>query len=332
MMRFLKASLFSLIFFAMSSAFVPSVDAQNNNRFIYVTVGNAVCLGTGTIDVQYFINPLAPSTEYRWLEVSGNSRVYGGGVNLDNAYGTGTQTIFRQYSIFTIPLPAGSAVTLDVTLSTRQRQTNTFIREDDRQTLTFICDTGQPTTDSDRDNIPDNRDNCRNSANFSQLDSDGDGIGDVCDNGQGNQDPDNDGVPINEDACPLLGDEGYGVQENGCPPHIVEPPDDRINWQMGDTGVVIYNHEEGVAVYCHDGNTWLAMHVTLETVAFAPTVQSQDIPVMEYNEYGCHVAFYILDSGEYQINIYSQDGKLYELIADSVFFTDATTRYYDPNE
>lgn len=52
--------------------------------------------------------------------------------------------------------------------------------------------------DSDNDGVPDDEDNCPNTANANQQDSDSDGIGDACEN----QDSDNDGVSDNEDNCP----------------------------------------------------------------------------------------------------------------------------------
>jgi hypothetical protein len=54
--------------------------------------------------------------------------------------------------------------------------------------------------------------------------------------------------------------------------------------------------------------------------------------VLSIDEAGCRSAFYILDNGEYQINIWSYEGKLYEIIADNLHFEDAVMRYFDPNE
>jgi hypothetical protein len=50
-------------------------------------------------------------------------------------------------------------------------------------------------TDSDRDGVPDSRDNCINKANANQRDSDADGYGDVCD-----ADANNDGI-VNSLTC-----------------------------------------------------------------------------------------------------------------------------------
>lgn len=120
----------------------------------------------------------------------------------------------------------------------------------------------------------------------------------------------------------------FTLFEFTCSPASVVPPDTRINWQYGDLNAVVYAHEsgDGVAVYCYvDGVTGLGMQVNQATVDNAGAT-SQDVPVLEHNENGCHVAFYILDSGEYQINIWTWDGKLYEIIADNINFTDATMR------
>ncbi len=64
-----------------------------------------------------------------------------------------------------------------------------------------------PAPDSDGDGIPDNTDNCPNTANPGQEDADGDGVGDVCDNcrttANANQaDADGDGVGDACDNCP----------------------------------------------------------------------------------------------------------------------------------
>jgi len=110
-------------------------------------------------------------------------------------------------------------------------------------------------------------------------------------------------------------------------PSLVLAPDNRINWHFGDLSAVIYDHEDGVVVYCWaDGASWLGTHITQELVANADTNQAQDIPIVEYNERGCQFAFYILDSGEYLINIWTSDNKLYEIIADNLDFANATMR------
>lgn len=146
-------------------------------------------------------------------------------------------------------------------------------------------------------------------------------------------DGDGDGIPDTADNCPLRGDEGNGVDSNGCPIHVWVRPDDRVNWHHGDLSTVVYSHGDGAAVYCHSNDlTWLAMHITPEIVNNADPEQPQNIPVMEYEQDGCKTAFYILDSGEYQINMWTYEGKRYELISDTLDFSQPTMRYFDPNE
>ena len=60
---------------------------------------------------------------------------------------------------------------------------------------------GAPTSDSDNDYVPDNTDNCPNVSNNSQMDVDGDGLGDACDS---DLDIDKDGVTDLHDNCPEI--------------------------------------------------------------------------------------------------------------------------------
>jgi hypothetical protein len=112
----------------------------------------------------------------------------------------------------------------------------------------------------------------------------------------------------------------------------VFPPDNRINWQYGDLNAVVYEHEDGVVVYCYDGDASLVMVINQELVDNWDSSLPQDIAVLEVNTDTCRVAFYILDTGEYQINIWDREGKLYEIIADNLNFSNPTMRYHDPNE
>lgn len=192
--------------------------------------------------------------------------------------------------------------------------------------------------DQDGDGVIDTSDNCPAVANADQKDTDNDGTGDACDSVDNSStdvsssasDDDGDGLGDDIDECPDRADEGYGVMENGCPPHVVVPPANiGMNWQFGDDWARVYDHADGVAVYCSTGA--LAMHISSDVVANAPDVP-QDVPILEYNENGCHVAFYMLDDGKFQINIWSPEGKLYEMIADNFDFSDHEHHYYDPNE
>lgn len=71
-------------------------------------------------------------------------------------------------------------------------------------------DNGNPAnTDSDNDTIVNSADNCPDTANQDQLDTDNDGTGDACDD-----DDDNDGIPDTTDNCPLVANPGQEDADN----------------------------------------------------------------------------------------------------------------------
>jgi hypothetical protein len=71
--------------------------------------------------------------------------------------------------------------------------------------------------DADADAVPDAFDNCRDVPNFSQEDSDADGVGDACIASLASTaDTDSDGVMDDKDECPAQGVAG-SVDELGCP-------------------------------------------------------------------------------------------------------------------
>jgi hypothetical protein len=104
----------------------------------------------------------------------------------------------------------------------------------------------------------------------------------------------------------------------------VPPPDDRINWRSGDDSAVVYvrNDAEGnpiLEIYCIDENSegHLALLITESDVSAIATPPESNQLVAESND--CALSFYVLTSGEYQINIGpDSEGKIVALIFESL--------------
>lgn len=291
-MQFLKrVSSFSIVILILS-IFAGTSLAQAN-VINSLTLHTPACSGNaGRVTIDFDIDSIT-NTPPRILSVlnSGSHNLWVNGYVLGNNV--------REFQfIVQSALQSGQAHTVDVYLGS-----TTWGDEFGSASITFICDTGVLTSDVDRDNIPDSDDNCPNTPNTNQADSDGDGIGDVCIDGE---------TPIS----------------------AVQPPDNRLNWGYGDLDVVVYHHNDGgVVVYCYaDGVSWLAFQINQDIVDNANPNLEQSVPILEYEQGDCHAAFYILDAGEYQINIWTSDNKLYEIVADNINFENATMNYVDSGE
>jgi hypothetical protein len=87
-------------------------------------------------------------------------------------------------------------------------------------------------------------------------------------------------------------------------------PDDRLNWKHGDDYAVLYarNDAQGnpiLHIYCIDekGNGSLGYILTQEMFDRAPAKPSSNTKVGETDACRVPVKFYVLTTGEYQINI-----------------------------
>lgn len=163
--------------------------------------------------------------------------------------------------------------------------------------INYVTITQTTTPDTDNDGFDDIADQCINTPGVAP-----DGCPAVPP-----PDADNDGFSDAGDACPLV----PGVAPDGCPAPV--PPvgsggpaivtDGRMNPRHGDLIAAIYSQNDGINVYCVNNSSqgYFSFRVDASTVAGFPSHPSANTLVA--SSVHCAVHFYILTSGEFQINI-----------------------------
>ena len=146
-----------------------------------------------TLDQGTSWNLLGSAADPNWYN---SSRIANDGIANDcqNCVGgqwTGTNLTMTAYSYDLAALASETNVIFRIVFHSDQSVNEEGVVLDD-----FVVDGTTP--DNDGDGIPNPNDNCVNTANPDQLDTDGDGLGDVCDD-----DDDNDGILDINDNCPL---------------------------------------------------------------------------------------------------------------------------------
>ncbi len=139
-----------------------------------------------------------------------------------------------------------------------------------------IAATVDNTNDDDSDGIENDTDNCPNTPNPDQTDSDNDGIGDVCDT-----DADNDGVPDMEDLCPNT-PEGVTVDFDGCP--VFSLPASNFSVQtIGESCIGNFDGEIGITAETELNYTaTLSSGASSESFDFSRELIFQDLQAGSY--------------------------------------------------
>lgn len=99
-------------------------------------------------------------------------------------------------------------------------------------------------------------------------------------------------------------------------------PDDRINWKHGDNTAILYPRKDAegkpvLQLYCMspDGKGTLGDIITQDMFDKAPAKPAVNTKVHETNVCRVPVTFYVLTTGEYQVNIGPDiEGKTHEII------------------
>jgi hypothetical protein len=235
------------------------------------------------------------------------------------------------FATFTVDLTANTVYTLVMSYQGTTDQSGTFTSDITGTGDVCWSDTLGTCEDQDGDNVNDATDNCLTTPNADQANNYGsDNEGDACD------DSDTDGVLDIDDACPttkpVTDEDGDGCDDvddsigeeissggNEIPFYLL---DGRLNPQMGDGLAIAYEGSDGnggssLDFYCvaPDSTGFLGLQITAEDLPESIPAENTLIKQSEV----CNVAFYVLSSGEYQVNIGPDaEGKVWELIFTSL--------------
>jgi hypothetical protein len=182
-------------------------------------------------------------------------------------------------------------------------------------TQSGIAPNGCPPGDADSDGITDNIDNCPAVYNPTQANTHGGAAGDAC------EDSDVDSYVDAIDACPTQ----FGGPPDGCPSPgygmaTWSSPDDRLNWGFGGLNAAIYSRigeggDPQLHVYCinDQGAGFFGMAISGADVNGFAAHPAHNTLVK--TSPACNLSFYILSTGEYQINIGPDDeGKVTAMV------------------
>jgi hypothetical protein len=187
-----------------------------------------------------------------------------------------------------------------------------------------VAPDGCPLPDSDADGFPDATDLCPNTPGVapngcpdpSTLDTDGDGFNDAIDlcvlvagvapDGCPSPDTDGDGVLDAVDSCPTV----FGTAPDGCPPGTGGSSgpigaDGRLNTSAGISDVAIYldnsdPNNPALNVYCVNDNSQGYFGLTVSQSDIPASVSSNTLIASGDT---CNVAFFVLSTGELQLNV-----------------------------